>query len=184
MKRIYSIISSLAIVGCVVLNNYSTYTLVTAPWRAAGHRPPPSLGMNATLFLPILGGLITGFVIALIIGGISRLISRFTTEKKVWSRRLYFAFSILFTGYTLSIDNNWSVVISSDDERLENLRNSGMIEKLDEQGLYNRYWVSKCWFGTILTKLVVCCNGWCRYRINGLPARRREAYKAQLLPPY
>jgi hypothetical protein len=138
MKRIYSVLSSLAIVGCWVLNNYSTYALITAPWRAAGQPVPSHLGVHATFPMAIFGGLLTGCVSALIIGGLSRFISRFTSDKKEWSRRLYLGFAILFSGYTLSINGNRTILLSSDDERLENLRSSGMIEKLEEQGFYKR----------------------------------------------
>ena len=138
MKRIYSVLSSLAIVGCLVLNNYSTYTVITAPWRAAGHPVPSHLGMNATFPMAIFGGLLTGCVFALIIGGLSRFISRFTSDKKEWSRRLYLGFAILFSGYTLSINGNSTILLSSDDERLEKLRSSGVIEALEGQGFYEK----------------------------------------------
>lgn len=138
MQKLLSIFAALLVIGCFMLNNYTTYEALTMPYRAGGYPIPAYLGMNSNLEISLFGGVLAGGFCTLIFWGISRLIGRFTNDRKKVSRNLFLTFAALLACWTLSKNGNRTVLVTSSSERIENFKKSGVIEVLESQGFYKK----------------------------------------------
>lgn len=138
MRKLPSLLATILILGCFVLNNYTIYEALTMPYRAGGYPIPAHLGMSSNLTMSLFGGVFAGVFSSLILGGISRLIARFSKDKKRFSRILYCSFAVLLACWTLSRSGNRTVLVTTASERMENFKNSGWIEALESRGLYEK----------------------------------------------
>lgn len=138
MPKLFSLLATLVNMSCFVLGNYTAYETLTMPYRAGGYPIPARLGMFSNLEISLFGGVLAGVFSSLILGGISRLIARFSKDKKRFSRILYCSFAVLLACWTLSKNENRTVLVTTSSERLENFKNSGLIEALESKGFYKK----------------------------------------------